>query len=717
MVEETLFRKKSGAGELIGRVFGDRYQVEALIGRGGMGWVFRGTHRVMEQPIALKVMRQGLAADLAAVKRFYKEARACSKLCHHNTIKVHDFGVTDDGFSYIVMEFLEGQPLNQVLAEQGSLGARRSSRIAIQVCRSLDEAHEQGIVHRDLKPGNIFLRRMHGEEDYVKVLDFGIAKFVSGDLHDETLTKTGMLIGTPRYASPEQAKGRKLDRRSDIYSLGIILYQMLAGRVPFDAPSTAGLIAKQIYEPPPPLPETVGEEPLPPALSTLVGQMLNKNPNRRPATAREVAERLADLVETGTHPAQPAPAEPPSPPPGATAKMDRIAPPPTATEANEPQHRATLQLLAAEEADDGVEETAHLPSDGGRPSHAQRVPDPEPTTRRDDETPDDCLDETLIPPTLAAPYGGSTPEAPTLPAESDEPVEPTEALASPEGVRPSRSPGGITLAYSDDADEGSTPTVLRSERPAPSDETGPPSVSAVDTRSLRSEGRGRSLRRWTIVAAAVLLTVLVVLWALPDGDGDGGGGEMRSNGTVAASRSPESRAARVTPAPDTARFVVDEDVRRSPREAPAAATYARPGSAPVRGDGEPSPADASTGTSADDTASGAGREETVVTLRSTPPGAEVRESEQPLGVTPLDLPVASRETRTLSLVLDGYEAVSVEVSPEDAPAREIVLTPERPSAGEREPERDRRPRRPPRKPPRPPGERESPPTEFRIRYL
>jgi serine/threonine-protein kinase len=295
MVSEGLFERGDLAPELVGRRFGDRYQVEALIGRGGMGWVFRAVHLVMQQTVALKVMRRDVARDLSAVKRFSREARDCSRLRHHNTIKVHDFGVSDDGYPYLVMEYLEGRPLSRLIKDEGGLGLARAAHIARQICASLDEAHDLGLVHRDLKPANVFLTRVHNQDDYVKVLDFGIAKTV-GDEIGESLTESGVVIGTPKYLSPEQAQARPLDRRSDLYSLGIILYELVTGRVPFDAPSTGALLAKQIYEPPPPLPEQAAGHRLPSALRALVAQLLAKEPFERPPTARAVAERLEAIA-------------------------------------------------------------------------------------------------------------------------------------------------------------------------------------------------------------------------------------------------------------------------------------------------------------------------------------------------------------------------------------------------------------------------------------
>ena len=296
MINEGLFDASDDAKALSGQVFGERYQLGELLGQGGMGWVFRATHLVMRQPVAVKVMRREHVRDVNAVKRFCQEARACSLLRHYNTIKVHDFGVTDSGYPYIVMELLEGQPLNRVLRESGALPAPRAARIALQVCRSLDEAHECGLVHRDLKPANIFVTALRGEPDHVKVLDFGIAKFVEGDHQEESLTRTGLVFGTPAYMSPEQAQAFPLDRRSDVYSLGVILYEMLAGRVPFEAASTGALILKVVQEPAPPLPQSIRDLPVSPDLRGLVAAMLSKDRAQRPATALEVARVLAPIA-------------------------------------------------------------------------------------------------------------------------------------------------------------------------------------------------------------------------------------------------------------------------------------------------------------------------------------------------------------------------------------------------------------------------------------
>ena len=296
MMDESLFGGRQDEPELLGKVFDNRYEVESLIGRGGMGWVFKARHVTMQHEVALKVMRRELARELAAAKRFYQEARSSAQLKHPNTIRVYDFGASEDGLLYLAMEHLEGQPLSTVVQQEGPLDPARVIAIATQVCGSLDEAHDKGMVHRDLKPDNIFLTEVHRLRDFVKVLDFGIAKLVEADGSGaEALTSTGLVVGTPKYLSPEQAQARPVDRCSDLYSLGIILYELLVGRVPFDAGSAAALLVQHITVPAPDVPPAVDGVPIPPGLRALVGELLRKDPKDRPRSAAVVAERLAML--------------------------------------------------------------------------------------------------------------------------------------------------------------------------------------------------------------------------------------------------------------------------------------------------------------------------------------------------------------------------------------------------------------------------------------
>jgi serine/threonine-protein kinase len=290
MLDEALQGRRPVEADLLGRVFQGRYQVTALLGKGGMGWVFRARHLKLGQEVALKVLRRDVGDDLRLVKRFFLEARTCAQLRHPHTIRVHDFGESEDGFLYLAMEFLAGHPLSRHIA-RGPLDPRRAARLAMQVCQSLDEAHDAGLVHRDLKPDNIFLCKIHKLDDFVKVLDFGIAKLAEG-AGGERLTATGTVVGTPSYLSPEQAQGLPLDRRSDLFALGVTLHEMLTGQPPFEGPSAVATLGKIVLEPPPPLPASVAGQPVPPALRELIEQLLAKQPAARPASAEEAAHRL-----------------------------------------------------------------------------------------------------------------------------------------------------------------------------------------------------------------------------------------------------------------------------------------------------------------------------------------------------------------------------------------------------------------------------------------
>ena len=302
MVDAERYGSSARPDDLVGRVFDGKYEVESLLGRGGMGAVWRARHLVMQHPVALKVMHHDVGAGLNAVKRFYNEARACCRLRHPNTIRVTDFGATDDGFLYMAMELLEGGDLAALL-RHGPLAPRRALRILAQVCKSLDEAHEAGMVHRDLKPSNLFLTEIHGEDDFVKVIDFGIAKAIGAAAGaGQSLTQTGLVVGTPRYLSPEQIRDATVDRRADLYAVGVLLYELLTGGIPFDATSTSALLLAHATQPPKPLPDTLSGVPTPPALRALVTRLLDKEPAGRPATAADVSRDLltiADRLDAG----------------------------------------------------------------------------------------------------------------------------------------------------------------------------------------------------------------------------------------------------------------------------------------------------------------------------------------------------------------------------------------------------------------------------------
>ena len=234
---------------MIGRSIGGRYTISGVLGRGGMGTVYLAEQPSVQRTVAIKVLHREYAENPSIVRRFHQEAMAASRLNHAHTISVYDFGQSD-GLLYIAMEHLRGQTLHEATQASRGLSIERSLRIMRQVLKSVGEAHHQGVIHRDLKPENIFLSQMEGEVDFVKVLDFGVAKLKQPDEEQQTLTQAGTVFGTPRYMAPEQSRDVPLDHRVDLYSLGIILYEMLMGRVPFDSDNPLGVLLAQSMVPP-----------------------------------------------------------------------------------------------------------------------------------------------------------------------------------------------------------------------------------------------------------------------------------------------------------------------------------------------------------------------------------------------------------------------------------------------------------------------------------
>ncbi|MCB9627221.1 MAG: serine/threonine protein kinase [Sandaracinaceae bacterium] len=281
------------AEDLEGKRIADRFDVGEIVAMGGMGTVYRATQLGLDRPVALKVLRQHSAWDRDTVQRFHREAKTMSLLVHPNTVRVIDFGETDDGLLFLAMEYLEGRTLSQAIREQ-ELGVQDAVDIAAQILSSLKEAHEKGVIHRDLKPDNIFLAEdPTSDEPLVKVLDFGIAKIIDNEVSVDALqTQAGTVFGTPKYMSPEQAQGHELDGRSDLYAVGALLYAMLTGGPPFDDPDAVIVMAHHIRERPIPTRERVPGAPIPPALDRVVMKALAKRPDDR---YRDATEFLAAL--------------------------------------------------------------------------------------------------------------------------------------------------------------------------------------------------------------------------------------------------------------------------------------------------------------------------------------------------------------------------------------------------------------------------------------
>ncbi|MEE2904237.1 MAG: protein kinase [Myxococcota bacterium] len=286
-----LVTKKKRRDPLIGATIAGKYQIIDKLGEGGMGSVYRASQQPIERMVAVKVLLNKLVDDDMAVRRFDQEARAVSKMQHPNTVTIYDYGQTDDGRFYLVMEFLKGKTLTDLLRSRGTVEPHLACHVIRQVCASLGEAHLTGSIHRDLKPDNIFLTTVGNDENFVKVLDFGVAKLADNEA-GATLTQTGMIFGTPKYMSPEQAEGRPIDSRADIYAIGVVLYELLTGRPPFLADTAVALLLKHISAPPPEFAKIRSDLNVPQQLEQVTMKALAKDVEKRYATVDQLADDL-----------------------------------------------------------------------------------------------------------------------------------------------------------------------------------------------------------------------------------------------------------------------------------------------------------------------------------------------------------------------------------------------------------------------------------------
>jgi serine/threonine-protein kinase len=296
---ETMRREPQAPTEydaLVGQTLAGRYFVEKKIGEGGMGVVFAARHAVIERPLAIKVLKREVMRDLVTIQRFRQEAKAASRIGHPNIVDVIDFDTTDTGMTFSVMELVAGTTLGKEIKANAPFPFERALRIAAQLARALGAAHDKGIVHRDLKPGNVFLVDRDDRPDFVKIVDFGIARVTSLEgANEPRLTRQGSVFGTPEYMAPEQASGRgDIDRRADIYALGVIMYEMLVGKVPIKGRNMVQTIAMQMMEAIVPPSQKRPELGIPLFIEAVVMKALAKNRDERYAT---MAEMLAAIDE------------------------------------------------------------------------------------------------------------------------------------------------------------------------------------------------------------------------------------------------------------------------------------------------------------------------------------------------------------------------------------------------------------------------------------
>jgi serine/threonine protein kinase len=350
--------------DLIGVVFDDRYEVTGLVGQGGMATVYKAIHRRLDKVVALKVMSREVTYEDKQIKRFTLEAKACSKLQHPNIVRVFDYGQSAQGLFYIAMELLDGPNLALVIKKDFPISGERACLIMKQVCDALQEAHSQGIIHRDLKPENIILSDVAGKKDFVKILDFGIAKVVNEN-SSETLTQTGYICGTPLYISPEQSLGKPLDGRADLYSAGVIMFELLTGRQPFVADSAIALVMKHIHDEPPRVRAIYPEVKISDQLEEYIYRLLRKDRDKRPKDAEEVA---SDLLRLST-----------LPPREGVVSADFL---PTAEEVGEGLNQASTMAIEAPVGSETVvaKKEAGLESDVDKTLIHQVVQDTVPTT-------------------------------------------------------------------------------------------------------------------------------------------------------------------------------------------------------------------------------------------------------------------------------------------------------------------------------------------------
>lgn len=288
--------RSSDGDPMIGKVIAGRFRLLSKVGQGGMGAVYKAQHTRMNRVTAIKILTSELASNHEFIARFQREAEMASQIDHPNAVAIYDFGEAEDGIIYLAMEFENGRSLSSVLEQEGPLALDRVVSITRQAADALGAAHQLGILHRDFKPDNVMLCDKPNQRDWVKVVDFGIAKRAVGDPSEQGLTQIGTVLGTPLYMSPEQVAGEPLDPRSDLYSLALVTYQMLTAALPFDGSSVQSQMVKRLLEPPKPLRLARPQLELPPMVEGVVMRALARYPRDRFSSTREFADVLERAV-------------------------------------------------------------------------------------------------------------------------------------------------------------------------------------------------------------------------------------------------------------------------------------------------------------------------------------------------------------------------------------------------------------------------------------
>jgi serine/threonine protein kinase len=287
-------RAPSGPDPLIGTLIAEKFEITALMGEGAMGRIYRARHLALDRMIAIKVLHKHLGGEARVAKRFHREAKAASRLSHPNSVQILDFGRSGDGLLYIAMELLEGEDLQTIIDHDYPLSPKRIGSLLVPSLRAVEEAHRAGIVHRDFKPDNIIVFADRAGREHVKVCDFGIAKILDGE--GSSITVDGFVCGTPQYMAPEQARGDEIDHRVDVYAAGVVLYQMLAGVVPFGGDTALGIITRHLTDTPVAPHDRVPEMGVPLALELIVTKAMSKDPAARYQSAGEMADAIEEAV-------------------------------------------------------------------------------------------------------------------------------------------------------------------------------------------------------------------------------------------------------------------------------------------------------------------------------------------------------------------------------------------------------------------------------------